>query len=458
MNIGTFDRLLFAYSIGSHILIVLMSIGLSVILPVLEYIAIKYKDVYYDLLTRRVAKALVMFFAVGTASGAVMAVELIDLFPKFMTIIAVVGVLPFYYEIFAFFLETIMLVSYYYYWDVFKNRMHHWLLTFGVAGGTLASAVFITMINAWMNTPNGFNISYYEKTGKLIDVNPFITALTPSTGREVFHVVIVTAFAGLMVLGAFFAYQYLRAKTEEAKTLYMKGLKVTFPMNMFLIIMAGLSGTLEMSGLLTYQPEKYAALDLNPYPIARDAPEHLFGTIVEKNGHYYVLGGIKIPFVQSLLAGNGNLNTPVPGLSQFPTSTWPPLAVHDTFDLMVIGGTLLGLFLLSVLIAWILKKKPYESKGFMVAQILFAILTIPIYIGGWVTDEVGRQPWIIYNVMTVYQAANYSPSIIVPGYLIMAFYTILMPFSYWYAFRLMKQGDVKKEISSYKMPSTAHGR
>ncbi|CAC12121.1 cytochrome bd ubiquinol oxidase related protein [Thermoplasma acidophilum] len=448
MNIGTFDRLLFAYSIGSHILIVLMSIGLSVILPVLEYIAIKYKDAYYDILTRRVAKALVMFFAVGTASGAVMAVELIDLFPKFMTVIAVVGVLPFYYEIFAFFLETIMLVSYYYYWDVFKNRMHHWLLTFGVAGGTLGSAVFITMINAWMNTPNGFNISYYEQTGKIIDVNPFITAMTPSTGREIFHVAIVTAFSGLMVLGAFFAYQYIRSKTFEEKNLWRKGLKVTFPMNMFLIIMAGISGTLEMSGLLTYQPEKYAALDLDPYPVAKDAPEHIFGTIVEQNGHYVIVGGFKIPLLQSLLAGNGNLNTPVPGLSQFNPSTWPPLAVHDTFDLMVLGGSLLGLYLFVTLIAWILKKKPYENKGFLVAQILFAILTIPIYIGGWVTDEVGRQPWIIYNVMTVYQAANYSPSIVVPGYLIMAFYTVIMPFSYWYAFRLMKKGDVKSEVSS----------
>ena len=191
LSVIGFDRFLMGFTLGAHILIVTLSISLSLIVSIAEFLAIRKKDPHYEVLSRRLAKALVIFFAVGTASGTVLAVELFTLWPTFMVLIAKVDILPFYYEVFAFFLEAISLVLYVYYWDYFRNRYHHWLLSLFVAIGTVMSAVFITMINAFMNTPSGFNIpAYLASNGSvLIGINPLAAVASPSAFVEVSHVV-----------------------------------------------------------------------------------------------------------------------------------------------------------------------------------------------------------------------------------------------------------------------------
>lgn len=125
-SVITFDRFLMGYTLGAHILIVTLSIALAVFVSTFEFLSLRKKDRDYDILARKLARALVIFFAVGTASGTVLAVELFTLWPPFMVLIGKVDILPFYYEIFAFFLETISLVLYVYYWDAFTNRYKHW--------------------------------------------------------------------------------------------------------------------------------------------------------------------------------------------------------------------------------------------------------------------------------------------------------------------------------------------
>jgi cytochrome d ubiquinol oxidase subunit I len=106
---------------------------------------------------------------------------------------------------------------------------------------------------------------------------------------------------------------------------------------------------------------------------------------------------------------------------------------------MVVGGMLLGLFFLFCFFYWwILRRDLFESKIFTYGMIPVSIFTLIILEDGWVTAEVGRQPWIVYNVLTVQQAANNSTSILIPGLLIVAFYLIIVPVSYYFMARIYR--------------------
>ena len=127
-----FDRFLFAFTIASHIILVSLSIALIIIISIAEFISIRRNDIYYSALSKRLSKVFAIIFGIGTASGIVMAVELVTLFPTFMTLVSQTGaILVFYVEIFAFFLETIALVMYLYYADYF-SRYKHWILSVSV--------------------------------------------------------------------------------------------------------------------------------------------------------------------------------------------------------------------------------------------------------------------------------------------------------------------------------------
>ena len=440
MSIVNFDRIFFAFSIGSHIILVVISMVLALLVSIVELIAIRRNDESYEKISRRLAKTLIIIFAIGTASGTLIAVELFALFPGFMSVVGSVSILPFYSEVFAFFLEAIALVMYVYFWDRFKNRYTHWLLSVMVVLGTAFSAIFITMINAWMNTPVGFNIHAYLTTGVLTGINPWAVFNAPSTWSEEFHVVTTTYAAGGFLMITFFSYFYMKGK-DLAKVASKILLKISTAIAGFFIVLAGLSGTLTASMLIVEQPLKYAAIELNLHSSTNAA--ETIGGIFSKGK---ILDAISIPHIQSLLAfpltlGKGTL----PGLDQFPQSIWPPLFIHLTFDVMVLGGTLMGLFAFFVILGYLLHKDPYAHRFILAGGVVVGILGLFVYESGWVTDEVGRQPWIIYNVMKVSQAANTSPSIVPLGIAMMIFYLIAIPFTIYYTAKTVNFRELNDE-------------
>ena len=440
MLMANFDRFLFAFTIGSHILFVSMSFGLGLVLSITEFLAARSHDRYYAALARRLVRPFVVSFGVGTASGIVMAVELVNLFPGFMTLVSETGVIAiFLVEIFAFFLETVFLVIYAYYAGVFRGRYARWALTVPIVFGTFLSGVLIVMVNSWMNTPNGFDIAAYRASNgaTVTGVDPWAPFLTASTGYEIFHVLPTVALTGVMLIGGYFAYRYFRGRDPDERALFLKGLQVTTAASFVLIALAALSGILEIEGLYTYQPLKFAALELNPSP-GTGLPETLFGTL--SNGQ--VVGALQIPGLEGFLGGGAAL----PGLSQYPSSEWPPLLVHTTFDVMVIAAALIGLFLLGFVVLWILKKHPYDRGLLVYGMGFFAILTTIIMELGWATDEIGRQPWIVYHVMTVDTAANYSASLLVPGLVIVVFYLVLIPVTFYFMVRVFNNRPIALDL------------
>ncbi len=431
-----FDRFLFAFTIGSHIILVATSISLILLIAVLEYFNLRKKDEVQSDLIRRLKRVFIISFGVGTASGIVVAVELVNLFPGFMTVVSETGIIgAFYLEIFAFFLETIALVIYVYFENIFRWKYANFTLASIIAFGTLLSGVLITMVNAWMNTPNGFYFNtangMYSSTAKVIVTSVWAPLATPSTFSEIAHVLSTTVFAGTMLIGSYFAYRYLKARNYYEKGMFRSVLRKISGISIIGIVLAGITGSNEMATLLQYQPLKYAALDLNPTP-GTGLSERLFGSII--NGH--VIGAIQIPGLQALLAKVETGITKLPGLSSYPSSIWPPLWTHDTFDLMVTGGLLLGLFLFVLFLFFAFRRDYVKNSAMLYLQVIFGFIAFLVYEIGWVTDEVGRQPWIIYNRMTVSQAANYSPSLLIPGYLIIAFYIIVIPATFYFFARI----------------------
>lgn len=427
-----FDRFLFAFTIASHIILVSTSIGLIIIIAIAQFLSIRRNDKYYGNLAHRLTKVFAISFGVGTASGIVLAVELAMLFPGFMTLVSETGAVGLLYaEIFAFMLETFALVLYVYYADAFKNKYAHWFCGVLIAVGTIMSAVFITMLNAWMNTPNGFDIATYLQTGIVTGVNPWAPFLTSSGPPEIAHVLSTTVFTGCMLIGSYFAYRYLRYRDPEERAVLSRGTHITFAVGIVMLIAAGLTGSNEMATLLKLQPLKYAVFDANTVP-GSSFPERLFGTFV--NGNW--TGGIQIPGVQGLLASLETGVSQLPGMSQFAQSDWPPLIIHTTFDLMVLGAFIAAGFFLLWIIGIFLKKKPFENPTFLVLQVVAGLGSLIVYELGWVSDELGRQPWIVYNVMLVSKAANNSSALLVPGALIIAFYIVLLPTTFYFFTRV----------------------
>jgi cytochrome d ubiquinol oxidase subunit I len=195
------------------------------------------------------------------------------------------------------------------------------------------------------------------------------------------------------------------------------------------------------SSLVTQQPEKFAAIEGNLNQSSY-APE-LIGGIVGPNGT--LEDYIKIPDLQSILA-TGKASGVTPGLNEFPSDTQPPLFIHILFDFMVIGGIIIFAALAWILFLHFRKKNPLERKYILWILGICGVLAVIILEAGWVLAEVGRQPWIIYNVMKVSQAGNPSNSIIPTAIAIALFYIIIIPLSIFFTKLIFKKNPLLKEL------------
>lgn len=441
MDAIIFDRFTMAFSLAIHIVLAVIGVVLPVIILISEYLGVRYNDKEYSVLAKRLTVAFLVFFAVGTASGMLVAANLFFLWPNFMSLVSKVAILPVYIEVFAFFTESIFLAIYLYSDKFFKNRYIHMLLMCFVALGAAASAALITILNAYMNTPVGFNISAFLSNGTVTGINPLAVFFSPSAGVEVIHVLATSYFAGAVIFLAYFSYRSLKAENEKERRYYEKAVRLTFYLALIGTLFAIITGILSIESLYSIQPEKFAAIELDLNSTSH-APEIIGG--IYANGT--IKDAIKIPNLQSILA-TGSANGVVPGLNQYPQNTWPPLIIHDMFDLMFFAGIAIGLFLLLVLLLSFMKKNMFRNRLTMKLFILIGALGLILLENGWMVDEFGRQPWILYNVMTVQQAANTSTSIIPIAILIVLVYAIILPSTFIVLKRIFSERKLAKELS-----------
>lgn len=249
------SRILTGLTFGFHIIFVTVGVGIPLMLVITEGLGIRKKDPHYILLARRWSRGLAIIVAIGVVTSTIIWVKLSLLWPSFMRMAGHAISLPLFLETFAFFIEAIFLGIYIITWDRLKP-FYHWLLGLPVIVGSSLSAVFMTTVNAFMNTPTGFSL----ENGVLSNVQPLQVMFNPATPTKVFHVLISAYLTAAFILAGIAAFRILQGKTH---IYYQKSLKLCLLVGMILSLLTGIAGVFSAKFLANYQPEKLAAAQGN---------------------------------------------------------------------------------------------------------------------------------------------------------------------------------------------------
>ena len=409
-----------AISLGFHIIFAEIGIAMPVLMVLAEWRARRTGDAVYRELARRWAKGTAILFAVGAVSGTVLSFELGLLWPEFMRLAGPLIGMPFSLEGFAFFTEAIFLGVYLYGWDRIPPRAH---MAAGVivAISGAASAVFVIIVNAWMNTPVGFVL----EGGRLTRIDPIAAMTPPAAFQQALHMLLAAyASTGLAVAGIHAAMLLrLRGGASERRVRFHRhALGLALVVGAPAAILQPISGDISANNVAHTQPVKLAALE-GHFKTERGAPLRIGGwPDVEKRETRWA---IEIPYGLSLL-GYHDPNAEVKGLEEFPRDEWPPvLPVHLAFQVMVGLGTAMAL--VSVWAAW----RWWRRRDLTGDRRLLRALAVCTPFGfiateaGWTVTEVGRQPWVVQGVLRTADAVTPMPGLVVPLVLFTALYLVL---------------------------------
>ncbi|KAB7663418.1 cytochrome ubiquinol oxidase subunit I [Bacillus sp. B1-b2] len=434
----TISRAITAMTLIFHIIFATLGVGVPLFISLAEFIGIKKKDKHYELLAKRWSRGFVISVAIGVVTGTAIALQLSLVWPNFMQLAGNVIALPLFMEVFAFFFEAIFLGIYLYTWDRFKGKYTHWLLSLPVIIGAGMSAVFISTVNSFMNSPSGFTMV----NGEFAAVNPFEAMLNPSAPTRIFHVLGGSYLTVGAILATIAALALLRKK--GAAEYHKKALKMTVISMFVFSILTSLGGDLSAKYLAKYQSEKLAAAEWH-FETEENVDLILFGWLNEDNE---VVGEIRIPGFLSFLA-HGDFMSEVSGLEETPEGERPPLVIHYLFDLMVmIGFFLLGISFLYILISRF-KRWDVHNKFILWLFVLSGPLAMLAVEFGWVFAELGRQPWILRGYMTVEEAATTSPYILQMFFLFLALYIVLGTLFVLTLRKLFKDNPVELDLEKH---------
>jgi cytochrome d ubiquinol oxidase subunit I len=403
-----------AVSLGFHIIFAEIGIAMPVLMVLAEWRWRKTGEAEYLALAKRWAKGSAILFAVGAVSGTVLSFELGLLWPRFMQFAGPIIGLPFSLEGFAFFTEAIFLGVYLYGWDRISARAHLGAGAIVAASGA-ASAVFVVMVNAWMNTPTGVTLS----NGAVTSIDPIAGMLNPSTVQQALHMLIASyAATGLCVAGLH-ALMLLRKSSYQ---FHRRALAIALAVGAPAAILQPLSGDLSARTVAEWQPVKLAALE-GQFATERGAPLRI-GGIPDADARRTRFA-LEIPHGLSLAAFH-DLNAEVKGLDAFDRDLWPPLLpVHVGFQVMVALGTAMALVSLWAAVLVIRKRTLGESVWLLRALAVVTPFGFIATEAGWTVTEVGRQPWVVQGILRTADAVTPMPGLIVPMTLFSLLYLAL---------------------------------
>ena len=421
-----------ALSLGWHIILACFGVGLPGLTAFMEWRGIRTGKPVYTALAHRWAKAMGVLFAVGAVSGTILSFEMGLLWPGLMGTYGQVIGLPFALEGFAFFIEAIFVGIYLYGWDRLSPRAH--LLTaVPVVVSGVASAFFVVTANAWMNQPRGFELV----DGKVTDVSPWTAMFNPATPPETIHMILAAFMVAGFGTAAVYAIGLLRGRRDQYHRL---GFLVPFTFAAIVTPFQIAAGDYAARFLATYQPAKLAAIEGVP-ATGSHIPLHLGGIWQDGRLRY----ALEIPDGLSLLVGY-RPSTVVQGLDKVPVADRAPVTVvHLAFDLMVgIGFGLLGLGLW-LLLAWWRRRDLPRPRLFLWFALLAGFAAPAALESGWVVTEVGRQPWVVYNVLRTADAVNPAPGLVTGLILVAATYVVLTIASVYVLRRMARSGRAEAE-------------
>jgi cytochrome d ubiquinol oxidase subunit I len=384
-----------ALSFAVHIPLVCFGIAFPAMVLFVEGLYLRTGDPLYKALAKRWSKVMLILFAIGVVTGTILSFELGLLWPEFMAKFGAVFGQAFALEGFSFFIEAIFIAIYVYGWDRIPRRTH-FLTGIPIVITGFVGSMMVISVNSWMNSPVGFNI----EGGRVTDVRPLEALFNDQLWHELVHMYLAGYVVVGFVVAGVYAWAWLAGKQDRY---HRSALVIALSVAALAAPAQVLVGDWAARTVAERQPTKLAAFE-GLGSTTKGAPLHIGGIYDEDEGR--VKGGIKVPRGLSLLAFHGPDAT-VQGLDAVPAEDRPPVnVVRASFGLMVAIGT--GLAVLGVLYlgVWWRKRRLPASAWFYRAVIAAAPLSIVALIAGWVTTEVGRQPWIVYRVMRTSEAVT----------------------------------------------------
>ncbi len=443
-------RLQFAFTVSFHFIFPSFTIGLASYLAVLEFLSLwTGRAVYLDLY-KYWLKIFALVFGMGVVSGIVMSYQFGTNWSVFSDKVgSVIGPLMAYEVLTAFFLEAgflgVMLFG--------MNRVGktlHFAATLAVAVGTFISAFWILAANSWMHTPAGHALA---PNGQFVPVDWLAIVFNPSFPYRLVHTVLAAYLTTALVVGGVGAWHLLGGRKTD-------GAKVMFSMAMGMITVVApiqiLAGDQHGLNTLEHQPAKVMAMEGHFQSHPDGAPLVLFGWPDMKSGK--VLYDISIPKASSLILKH-SFDAPLKGLDTVARSDWPPVPIVFWSFRIMVG---LGMAML-LLAAWSLlarvRRQLYDWTWLHRLALVMGPAGFVAVIAGWVTTEVGRQPFTVYGLLRTVDSVSplQAPAVASSLLAFIAVYFIVFGAGIGYILKLMAHAPNRGEPAP-KPLSPAAGR
>ena len=448
INLSALDlsRLQFAFTVSFHIIFPAMSIGLASFIAVLEAAWLKTGKLHYKELCLFWSKVFAIGFGMGVVSGVVMAYQFGTNWAGFAKFAGpITGPLLTYEVMTAFFLEAGFLGIMLFGWDR-VGRSAHFGATLLVAIGTLISTFWILASNSWMQTPQGFTV----ENGHVVPLDWFKIIFNPSFPYRLAHMAMAAFIVGALLVAAAGAWHLLRGRRDPA-------VKTMFSMALWLLLVLAPIQALvgDQHGLNTrkYQPAKIAAIE------GLWETEH-GGTALNLIGFPDMQAeetryAIQIPHLGSLILTH-SWDGEIRGLKEFPAEDRPNSSViFWTFRIMAGLGMLM---ILLAVIGLILRRggRIYESRLFQRCMLAMGPAGFITLIAGWITTEMGRQPWVVYGVLRTAQAVSpvTQQDVSVSLMIFVIVYFLVFCTGIFYIFKLLRLGPPYDDGAPRPVPGT----
>jgi cytochrome bd ubiquinol oxidase subunit I len=402
-----------ATTLGFHIILACLGIALPSIVLLAEFIGLRRHDETAMRLARRWSQAMGVLIAVGAVTGTVLSFEMGLLWPGLMRAYGAVLGFPFAVEGLFFFLEAIFAGIYLWGWRLLSGWAHWWSgVPIAVSG--IFGAMSVIAVNAWMNQPGGFT----EKNGQITSVNALQVFFNHAAIYEMPHMILAAYMVSGFLVAGIYAAGILRGRRDRY---HYTGFALGFVPAAILTPFQIFVGDTAARSIASDQPVKFAAMEYVA-TTSRHVPEWLGGVFI--NGRIYA--GIKIPDMDSLLVGFGP-GTKVIGWDSVAPADRPPVVwlIHLCFDAMVGLGFLLLLIGLWALWGWWRRRQLPPQRLFWWAGAVSGVAAVIAMECGWVVTEVGRQPWVVYQLETTSQAATTNGGIVTSLTLVIVLYAVL---------------------------------
>lgn len=394
MDVEILSRIQFAFTIMFHYIYPPLSIGLGLLLVIMEGIYMKTGDMAYHRMARFWTKMFAVTFAIGVATGIVMEFEFGTNWATYSRYVGdVFGSALAAEGVFAFFLESGFLALLLFGWERISARLH-FFSTIMVCLGAHFSAIWIIVANSWMQTPAGYHVVGDGMRARAEITDFWAMVFNPSSVDRLLHSVVGAWLAGAFFVMSVSAYYLLK---KRHKQFAVNSLHIALVVALIAVILQAILGDMSARGVARNQPMKLAAME-GVFETQSGAPLVLFGVpdAEEQKVHYE----LSIPKLLSFLTFH-DTDSEIKGLNEVPRPDWPNVkAVFTTYRIMLLMWVLMMVVVFLALWKW-RRGTLEESPGLLKLMMVSVLFPQIANQSGWVAAEMGRYPWIVQDLLRI---------------------------------------------------------